>query len=372
MKILYLTTSLLPEDYAYALQAGFPVENPSNQNFHSRLIKVLMEKAEVDVLSLVPSKGKKLTFLSSNNYHYFNRETPIFFQNATEKKLINFAKGILNNKDSIVVFDSLNIHLARVSSILQKKCKTKTIAVLTDNPKNLAKTPWIYQKAFKHYVFLPDAYFSLSEGLFQALISKPKPHLVFEGVVEEEKVLPPLYPEGRYLYFGGALQSRYGAETLLRAYLATPMDYDFYLAGHHPEDSLKKLLIGQSRIHFLGQVSKEENTALEEHAALVVNPRPFDPVLDQQSVPSKMLEYLMSETPILSVRHTRLQELFPNDVNWLKEGNEEELINFFKNHLDEQGHFKDLCPNHAKEKALALYGTKALGARLYDFLTSLN
>ena len=80
----------------------------------------------------------------------------------------------------------------------------------------------------------------------------------------------------------------------------------------------------------------------------------------------------MSGTPILSVRHTRLQELFPSDVNWLQDGNEKELADFFKNHLDEQGHFKNLCPNRAKEKALILYGTKALGLRLYDFLTSLN
>jgi glycosyltransferase involved in cell wall biosynthesis len=372
MKILYLTTALLPEDYAWALAKGLPVGNPSNQNFHSRLISALGEKMDVLVLSLVPSALKKTTFLSSKNYFYFNCETPIFSLNEATKKVVKFVKEKIKNEEAIVIFDSLNIHLARIASVLAKETSSKSMAILTDNPKNLAKSTRIYQKLFAHYLRQANAYLSLSKGLLKALVFSAKPSLVFEGIVEEGKPGPSAYPERGYLYFGGTLQSRYGVLNLIKAYQAVPMDYDLYLAGHHAPEGFETLFKDNPRIHFLGQVSKEENCVLEAHAALVVNPRPFDPVLDQESVPSKLLEYLASGTPILSVSHTRLHELFPDDVNWLAKGEESEIESFFKAHLDGEGHFQNLHANNAKEKALALYGTKAVGQRLYDFLISLN
>jgi hypothetical protein len=48
MKILYLTTALLDEDYNALLNKGYAMSNPSNQNFHSRLIDALKAQGPIE------------------------------------------------------------------------------------------------------------------------------------------------------------------------------------------------------------------------------------------------------------------------------------------------------------------------------------
>ena len=158
----------------------------------------------------------------------------------------------------------------------------------------------------------------------------------------------------------------------MNAYLRSHPDYDLVLAGHHLPDELIPLVEGNERIEFLGQLTRTIHEQYLQHASLVVNPRPYDEVLDQESVPSKLLEYLVSGAPILSVRHSLLQETFPNDVNWLPSGGEEELYSFFDSHLDEKGHFKGLLKNKAKEKAISMYGLSVIGKKVQSFLESLK
>jgi hypothetical protein len=104
----------------------------------------------------------------------------------------------------------------------------------------------------------------------------------------------------------------------------------------------------------------------------VINPRPYDEKLDQESVPSKLLEYLASGSPILSSRHSALQKEFPTDINWLSDSSLQGLTSWFKGHLDEKKRLKDVLPNHGAEKVLSLYGQTIIGKTIYDFLNSLN
>jgi glycosyltransferase involved in cell wall biosynthesis len=160
----------------------------------------------------------------------------------------------------------------------------------------------------------------LSDGLLKALALENKPHLVFPGIVEQASKGKPLFSKNGYFYFGGALLARYGILSLLEAYLAAKPDYDLIIAGHETSsDEFKHLLRQSPRIRYLGQVTKEENAILEANAALLINPRPYDEKLDQESVPSKLLEYLASGSPILSTRHSALQKEFPADINWLQD-----------------------------------------------------
>lgn len=76
MKILYLTNAIKEEDYNFLLKKGYPLINPSNQNFHTRLIKVLSSLEEVNVLSLVPTKTKPYRLLDSELFHYV--QYPLF------------------------------------------------------------------------------------------------------------------------------------------------------------------------------------------------------------------------------------------------------------------------------------------------------
>ena len=51
MKLLYLTTALHPRDYANLLHEKKTAPNPSNQNFHTKLITYLEKNHDVKILS---------------------------------------------------------------------------------------------------------------------------------------------------------------------------------------------------------------------------------------------------------------------------------------------------------------------------------
>jgi glycosyltransferase involved in cell wall biosynthesis len=157
---------------------------------------------------------------------------------------------------------------------------------------------------------------------------------------------------------------RYGIYDLIKAYEKTKPDYDLVIAGHGA--SLEPL--NNPRIKFVGQVSKQTNYALQAHAAALINPRPYDLHLDAESVPSKMLEYLASGKPVISTLHSKLKELFPEEVNWV----DGTLLDFFITHLDENRKLIGLKENHSQQKLEELYGLKTQGQRIYSFLQDLS
>jgi|LAHS01.1.fsa_nt_gb glycosyltransferase involved in cell wall biosynthesis len=377
MKIIYLTTAVREEDFNAFLPRLHPAPNPSNQNFHYRLIQALGSgKDQVEVLSMVPfSSGKDHELLpDKDNFHYLNYpDNPLtaFPSRATHLKRM----GLSLSKDpaTYILFDALNARLAIAATRLAKKLDATLVAILTDNPNNFVKHERMHNRLIFSLASKADACLALSQGLVKVYGFSKKPHFVFEGVVDKPTTQKGRFLKGSYLYFSGALQEQYGSKALIEAYIKTQPSYDLVIAGHHEDEAYFTLLLRQhSRIHFLGQISRQDNAALEGNAALVINPRPFHEAWDKECVPSKMLEYLASGAPILSTRHTTLMSLFPNDVNWLKETDEKAIEAFFRSHLDENRKLADLLPNHAQAKVLARYGYKALGGQIHDFLASLN
>jgi glycosyltransferase involved in cell wall biosynthesis len=374
MRIIYLTTSLQDEDYnAWGLGTD-NLPNPSNQNFHSRLIRALMTKDDVQVISLVPKTAKGTLFLDSNNYHYVNYPANLLLALQSQiKEIKTIGKELGKNQDSLIVFDSLNLKLCHSAHSLSKKLGCPSAAILTDNPKNISESPIFYQSLLLPQVKKAHGFLSLSDGLLEAFNVKNKPHFVFEGIVEESHAKTIPFAKGSFLYFAGALKEKYGIKDLIGAYFQARPDYDLVIAGHSNQDPyFAEIEENNVRVHFLGQVSKDENASFEENAALLINPRRFNETLDKESVPSKMLEFLMSGSPILSTPHTKLQEIFPDDVNWLQESGENALQKWFENHLDQKKKLMNIKPNNAKKRTLELYGLESLGSKLHCFLASLN
>jgi glycosyltransferase involved in cell wall biosynthesis len=374
MKILYLTTALLDEDYNALLNKGYAMSNPSNQNFHSRLIDALKAQGPIEVISLVPYLFSDITLLDSGVFTYINSHGKFLDKiSGRNRSLRSVAEQKIAQGADVILYDSLNVHLGQAAVSLGSKHHLPVIAIVTDNPENLAKAPRFYVSSVKKNLDSSSAVLALSDGLLKALALENKPHLVFPGIVEQASKGKSLFPKNSYFYFGGALLARYGILSLLEAYLATKPNYDLIIAGHETSsDEFKHLLRQSPRIRYLGQVTKEENAILEANAALVINPRPYDEKLDQESVPSKLLEYLASGSPILSSRHSALQKEFPTDINWLSDSSLQGLTSWFKGHLDEKKRLKDVLPNHGAEKVLSLYGQTIIGKTIYDFLNSLN
>jgi len=374
MKILYLTTASAETEYTRLLNEGYALTNPSNQNFHDKLIQALAISDEVAVISFVPASCKDASIKDAGLFHYVNSKGRMIDRLGAKKHSgVALGEKLLKEGGDLILFDALNRSCGNVAIALAKKKKIPAVAIITDNPKNLAKVPYFYLKAFKKHLKASLASLALSSGLLASVGMIEKPHFLFAGLVEEPKSDHRLFSEGRYLYFGGALLARYGVLNLIEAYNETAPDYDLVIAGHEkPSADFETLIQRNPRIHFLGQVSKRENYDLESHAALLINPRPYDERLDQESIPSKLLEYLATPTPILSTIHTALQKEYPSDVNWLSDSSVAGIKAFFLAHLDPQKKWTGLVENHAQTKVLEHYGLAPMGQALHAFLQDLK
>lgn len=366
MNIIYITTAMKTKDFNDLVDSTHNKPNPAGQNFHSKLIKALAQNEDVRVISLVPI-ATNMHFLDSENWKYiYRRESKISRYLLAVNDVLEAAEKLFPKEPAIVLFDSLNLTASRAASQLAKKRGFKSVAILTDNPNNFANPSSNFASNVISEAKQASASLSLSEGLLKAFGMENKPSLLFPGLVEEAN--PGKSPfTFSYMYFGGALYEKYGVIDLLNAYVSAEPHMDLVVAGHGPEDwRFTHAASSDPHVHFLGQVTKERNYLLEEGASLLINPRPYDEKLDKESVPSKMFEYLATNKPVLSVKQTALQREFPDDVNWLEKGGEEELKYFFLHNLS---HLKG---NHAKDKVFANYGLEATGRRIHDFITTLN
>ena len=366
MKVAYLTTHILPEDFKILEEKAAIKPNPAGQNFHGRLIKTLSGFADVSVISLVPNREGIIPncVKESNGIKYT-------YINAKKSKIhrllfapLAIAKAIGDDVD-VVIYDSLSIPLAKAAH----RCKAKKVAIATDSPYNITGLKPSIADLVVSVSSACDGYFCLTEGLNKLFNKNGAPSLIKMGVAEIEK---PAKTNARppYFYYGGALFVKDGTEALIEAYNALKPDYDLVIAGHGAyEQQVEEAAKNNPRICFLGQISKEENREYEMGASLLINPRLYRKELDEVSIPSKVIEYLGTAAPIVSTKSADLQQAFPDDVNWISDGR---LIQeFLEAHLDKNGKLIGLKKNKAAERLSNLLGQEAVGKDFSAFLQTL-
>ena len=314
-KILYLTTSIhkdLLKDY---IKNNFPLNNPSNQNFHNRFIKLLSKDYELEVISYRSNLNKDE--LSQHNYHYPKVGTKLFdklFLN--EKKIYNISTKFINETDYIFV-DALNLKLLKVAIKLNKIWGKKVIAIITDNPANITSIKKTFIIKWNTLIKQCNAYIVLTETL-RKLIPSDKKSIILGALLPDFNEIKPHENSLPYIYFAGALYRKYGVNNLIEAYLNSPIknNYELVIAGH---GELSNLIKENKEITFLSQIDEDTNLSYVLGASLLINPRPYNDVLDKESIPSKMIEYIVSKRPICSTHHSLLKGIIEDNIIWVKD-----------------------------------------------------
>ena len=385
MNIVIFTSAMVDKEFAKYQEEANIKPNPSNQNFYSKLIRALSFKNTISVVSHRPfvkgmfddnrlqrketSDGLVKYFYtqleSSRSYKMFDEINEII--DAGEKAVKNF----LNN-NFVVIVDVLRINLVKAAIKFAHIHNVKIIGMLTDNPTNLSNVRHSYiRNVFKNASRL-DGYLSLSNGLLRAYKVSNKPNYVFEGLVDEVGPIRK-QPIGNYYFFGGSLYERYGVKKLIHAFIDSNIPEKLVIAGNGP---LREYIFQNneknSRILYLSQLPKEKIYGLEQNAIANINPRPFSKKLDEESVPSKLLEYFASGVPTISTIHTKLYEIFKNDAFWIEDDSQEGIrkaLNKFT--MEDYEELKKRAIT-ARVKVYEIYGVKNQGERITYFLTALN
>ncbi|MFA5481329.1 MAG: glycosyltransferase [Bacilli bacterium] len=384
MRIIYCSQAMKDSDFNnFVKNANWDI-NPSNQNFHLRLIRALASQGPITAVTLRPfsiglfderllseaiSKDEDIIFKYSSDKA--TRFYQLFQRGLSLRKQIS--REIKDSKEEVVfVVDALKYSLAKAAIKVALKYRIKIFAVITDNPRLLSGVSKTYIKTveslFRHY----DGFLTLTLKLNDYANRFKKPNYTFAGLAESTspskiKITKP------YFFFGGALYERYGVMNLINAFKKVKTDYQLLIAGHGPLiEAIEVMAKEDSRIRYLGLLSKEDLISYQCSAVCNINPRPFDQKLDDYSVPSKVLEYLSVGVPLISTMNGALHKQFCGEAIWIKDGGEDELrkaMELFLLFNPEDIKKKALL---AKEKVLSIYGLEIQGRAIYDFIAVNN
>lgn len=378
MNIIYLTTSMRPQDF-YALMDKCSIKpNPSNQNFHHKLISLLGKDHRLEVISIRPvshitSTERFFPALEADNYHYVGfHNTPLRRRFDLFNNSIKIIKKIIetSGSDTLIIVDGLSFLLAKIALKIKNLFHVPVLAIYTDNPCNITGVTEKYITNIERLYGKFDLFFTITPGLNLRVNKMGRPSMTYEGMVDPPQ---PFNPEitkkyGRYFFFAGALYERYGLKNLIDGFLSSNVQDKLLIAGHGPGQ--KDIIAAQEkcdRIIYLGLLSEKEVAEFASAALACINPRPLNEQFDQQSLPSKVLQYLNSGVPVISSKHPRLYQVFKEDVIWLKDTSSNTIKETIEQIASDPYQFQVMAKKGRIDVQMH-YGQENMRKRINDFL----
>lgn len=383
MKIVYITTAIDSNDYKSFTKLWIKSPNPSNQNFHNKLIRSISLTNEIHVISIRPfskklCKTRKLKAEPAKTdgnitWHYLAISGDKLSRLISVKRQAkSIFKHIYKKDEDIVIFtDTINPMCINVANSLSKKYQIPTIGICTDSPSNITGTTKTYTTYLLKQASKCYAYLALTQELNDLFNPSNKPSLIVEGLVEPHT--PSVNAIGisdPYFFFAGALLERYGVYNLIEAFgMLKTTKVDLYICGHSGnEEKLKEAIKDNPLIHYLGTLPVSIVLDYECAALANINPRPYSEDLDRFSIPSKTIEYLSSGRPTISVKNTKLMKHFKENAIWARSSEPEDLCQAMRTVINLTKEERKTLGSEAKEKANALYSLKSINRRIHSFL----
>jgi len=146
------------------------------------------------------------------------------------------------------------------------------------------------------------------------LFAPGTPFIIIEGGVNEQDVKPINQEKSnnKRIVYSGALTEYSGILTLIES-MKFIEDKDIKLeiyGGGYIEDQVKLMAESMPNVFFCGKVSNDKMLDIQRNAYLLVNPRPTKDSIAQVTFPSKMFEYMISGTPVISTKLNGLSQGF--------------------------------------------------------------
>lgn len=378
MNIIYFTTALKDIDFKGFSQSWTTPLNPSNQNFHNKLIRSLAINNKVHVISLRPYSKKycripKLISESSKegniNWHYLAiPRNKMFILGSCAKQSKEIVRNLVSN-DTIFLFDTMNQKAIYVANKMKQKFKKPAIGICTDDPRNISGVKPSFSTNILRNTSKMDGYVCLTEGLNELFNINGKPKLILEGIVEDEQPSKIENVYGDYIFFGGSLMMKYGIKDLIKAFESlNNTNLRLIICGHHEEPWLKDKIARLPNSVYLGVLPVKQVLQLERNALININPRPYSEKFDKYSIPSKTIEYLSTGAVTISCKNTNLEKYFKDEIVWC-DSSEEGIKEAIEKVLKMSANKRAELGTKAKEKVKELYSLTSINGKIINFLS---
>lgn len=223
-------------------------------------------------------------------------------------------KMMKNNKDAVILSFNLFPQVGLPLIWLKNKYGCETISLLADLPiddkvdrKGISVQfrklfDWLTISAIKKC----DSFIVLNKHAAEKY-ALGKKYIVVEGGVDlkEYDVTNDITETSmKNIVYSGALSEYSGIKNLvdMMEYLKqTDIELHIYGTGFL-QDYIRERSAINEKIKYFGRVSNDEMKKIQSEAWLLANPRPTYDKIAQVTFPSKMFEYMMSGTPVISTR----------------------------------------------------------------------
>ena len=155
-----------------------------------------------------------------------------------------------------------------------------------------------------------------------------KPFCVVEGIATETTELKRTeLSDKKIILYTGTLHQKFGVMNLVKAFqqIDDP-DYRLVICGiGDSAEVIRKTAENDSRISFLGQLSRDEVLEWQKKATVLVNPRQNNEDFTKYSFPSKTMEYLSSGIPVVAYKLDGIPDEYDQYIQYVEGDSIEEL-----------------------------------------------
>lgn len=326
-KIVFLSTALTDEIFTEIVKNCKSFSPTfSGVGFDRNIGVGLSQNAEVTGVSLYPipsfPKYSKL-YQKSNCFNYKGFSSvaasllnlPVikeFSYSRYVKKYIK--KNIKKDEKTAVVVCGMYRTLLRPAGWIKKRYSSAVCTIVPDLPDLMSTYRKDYSgfrkilnkldvRAGNNIRSCTDGYVFLSRHMNPQVNKNGREFIVVDGMCDTVGLNKEKKYDGKpFIMYAGKISKTFGVDKLVKAFLNSGAEgYELKLFGSGEyADELKKIAGKEDKIFYGGAVSHEDILLNEQFASLLVEPRPSGTEIAKMSFPSKIIEYMMSGTPVLS------------------------------------------------------------------------
>lgn len=334
MRIIYLSKTCSKKEFQKLYEKSHIKPQQQDQKFHQMMIDgIHLNGAHVTAISSRPinrlnlkkvffthhkdiEEGISYIHLGFINFKFMRQFT--LFMNTV---IYLFFSLIKSRKDTYLIVDPLNYSLSMSALFISNIFRIPLIALVTDLPNELEGSSKRFKKVTTKLLKKYHQFIFLSEYANDQINIKQRPYLIIEGMVYPDMLH--VYPDDEIftILYAGNLSKTSGIELLIEAFNNLKLESaqlkicgDGELSSYVKEEALKN-----NDIIYLGTIPNKEVMVLESKAKLLINPRRSSDKQTLYAFPSKIMEYLLSETPVLSTRLKGIPSSYEPYITYVKE-----------------------------------------------------
>lgn len=240
-------------------------------------------------------------------------------------------KLIKKNKNCKIITFNAFPHVGLAAKWLSKKYGIETICILADLPIDVIKRN-IFGRFLRKImeILTLDCIKSFTKNIVlnknAAILFAPnKPYLVIDGGISckdcinqknKNREMKVINKNEKIILFTGTLNKYNGIYELIEAMKYIKFkDIKLHIYGDGPLSNYVKELANKFfNIEYKGLLPNKEIRRLQASADLLINPRPIDNPISKVTFPSKLIEYMLSGTPVLTSDLPGLTEEYKEKV----------------------------------------------------------